>query len=298
MTEVHFNKLCRILLLHSARLTPETVSEVSGRLAAMLESSRPDLVILNGDTLAGPTNDGAALLESFLSPVLRRGIPWTYTFGEGERKTGIEPRALDGIYASVGGCVTGERAEGIDGVTNAVIPMIEEGEVRFLLRLFDTHRETTAYEREYGSPGRSRLPYPLYSRYYMDGVRSCQTAWFDSDHDRRCREAGRTLRELFVFHTPTPEHAQIPLNQAACRFDGILCEDSKCQTVNGGIACAAAESRDVSAILCGHEEENDYFGNWAGMTLGVLPAFRWGAWLAATDGDTTEIQRIRPQNGG
>ena len=291
MTELHFEGKCRILLLHSARLTPETVEEASARLGAMIASASPDLVILDGDTISAPAADPRALFDAFL--VSLSGLPWTYTFGDGEYKCGTDPRALDRIFSSVPGCIVGERAEGIDGITNAVIPMIEEGTVQFLIRLFDTHRETTGYERDYGSPGRSRLPYPLYSHHYMDGVRFCQTAWFDEDHARRSKEAGHALRELFVFHTPTPEHAEIPLNQAACRFDGVFREDSRCQTVNGGIGCAAAESRDVSAILCGHEETNDYFGTWAGMTLGVLPAFACGAWLVTTDGTALSIRRIR-----
>ncbi len=290
MTELHFHNVCRILILHSARLSPETAGDAAARLGAMLPAASPDLLILNGDTVSAPASDPRALLETFLAPL--SGLPWTYVFGDGEYKCGIAPEELDRIFSSVTGCFRGERAEGIDGVTNAVLPMVSDGGSRFLLRLFDTHRETADYERDYGSSGRSRLPYPLYSHHYMDGVRFCQTAWFDEDHARRCGEAGDALREIFVFHTPTPEHAQIPLNQAACRFDGVFREDSKCQTVNGGIGCAAAESRDVAAILCGHEETNDYFGEWAGMTLGVLPAFAYGAWLAATDGKTLSIRRI------
>ncbi len=293
MTELCFDGVCRILLLHSARLTSETVGTSSARLESMIEGTSPDLVILDGDTFASPVPDPAALLADFLGPSVRRGIPWTCTYGDGERKTGFLPEDLERIMASAAGYVPGERAQGIDGITNAVIPMRAGGEIRFLIRLFDTHRETTDYERAYGSPGRSRLPYPLYSHHYMDGVRFCQTAWFDRDHRKRSEAAGHPLRELFVFHTPTPEHAQIPLNQALCRFDGVFCEDSKCQTVNGGISCAAAESRDVSAILCGHEETNDYFGSWAGMTLGVLPAFASSAWLVTTDGTAAAVRRIK-----
>ena len=293
MTEFCREGVFRLLILHSARLTPENTEGSAARLEAMAAEASPDLAILNGDTFSSPISDPGALLGTFLGPLTRRAIPWTYAFGDGERKTGIPPEELDAVFVSVSGCVRGERAEGIDGVTNAVIPMCAGGEIRFLLRLFDTHRETTDYERAYGSPGRSRLPYPLYSHHYMDGVRFCQTAWFDRDHRKRCEAAGHPLRELFVFHTPTPEHAQIPLNQALCRFDGVFGEDSKCQTVNGGISCAAAESRDVSAILCGHEETNDYFGSWAGMTLGVLPAFASGAWLVTTDGTAAAVRRIK-----
>ena len=126
-------------------------------------------------------------------------------------------------------------------------------------------------------------------------MRYNQTAWFDTDHDRLTERWGRRVPELFFFHTPTPEHAQLPLNQGQGGFDGVIREDGMCQTVNGGIAMAAAESGSVLGILCGHETENDWFAQWAGMTMGVEPSFENGAWVIGIrdpDCPSLKVERI------
>ena len=72
----------------------------------------------------------------------------------------------------------------------------------------------------------------------------------------------------------------------------MIREERKCQTVNGGISMAAAESRTVLAILCGHEEKNDYFARWAGMRRGVEPAFDRGAWIVSVEKPADPTVRI------
>ena len=296
MTELNLNAgVFRVLLLHSADLCRENAAEKASLLEKRIEEGKPDLIVCNGDLFSSPVKeeDAKFCLSIFLSPAVRRGIPWTAAFGEGERKTGLSDTVLDRLFRESEGFLPGKRAEGIDGVTNAVLPVTDGRGPALILRLFDTHSETTAYEREYGSPGRSRLPYPLFSHHYMDGVRFNQTAWFDADHEKIREECGREIPEVFFFHTPTPEHAQIPLNQECTRFDGVIREDGKCQTVNGGIAMAAAESGSVLGIFCGHERENDWFASFAGMTFGVEPAFDTGAWTLEITEREVRVHRLR-----
>jgi hypothetical protein len=300
----------RILPTHSVRLVPRgTEQDVSRRtrmtnegkrerLRALLSAAKPDLLLLGGDTLFVPTakDEAAALLTDFLSPAQEAGVPWLFTFGEGERRTGLDAEILRAVFASVPGYAGMRFAGETDGITDGTAAVSKpDGEPALILRLFDTHAETTDYEKAYGSPGRSRLPYPLYSRFYMDGVRYNQTAWFDTDHDRLTELWGRHVPELFFFHTPTPEHAQLPLNQGQGGFDGVIREDGMCQTVNGGIAMAAAESGSVLGIICGHETENDWFAQWAGMTMGVEPSFENGAWVIGIrdpDSPSFKVERV------
>ena len=286
MPEMHWNKSeFRILPLHGVRLGETDGAGKRKRLAALIRAGEPDLLLLNGDTFRVSTDEARARahLSDFLSPAAEAGIPFVFTFGEGERKCGLCGEALLDVFASAPGCLLPERAEETDGCTDGTVVVTNGRDPAplLILRLFDTHAETTAYERAYGSPGRSRLPYPLYTPHYMDGVRFNQTAWFDADCGRLERRYGRRIPELFFFHTPTPEHAQLVHSQDRGGFDGIIREEQKCQTVNGGIIMAAAESRAVLAVICGHEEKNDYYADWAGMKLGVEPAFDTGAWIVS-----------------
>ena len=295
MTELHLNRdAFRVLLIHSAELIPENAAGKAGRLEEMIRAGSPDLVLHNGDAFSSPipAEDARTCLGVFFAPAIRRSIPWTAAFGDGERKTGLDDGALDELFRLSEGFLPGIRAENADGVTNGVLPVWDGSDPALILRLFDTHRETTSYEREYGSPGRSRLPYPLYTHHYMDGVRFNQTAWFDGDADRLRERYGRRIPEVLFFHTPTPEHAQNPLNQEQTGFDGVYREDSKCQTVNGGITMAAAESGTVLGIFCGHERSNDYFASFAGMTLGVEPEFARGAWILEIERTGVRVRRL------
>lgn len=290
------NSAFRILPLHTAGLDAESAVRKRDRLSSLIRKGNPDLILLGGDTFRTPVNEEEArrLLSAFLAPAAEAGIPFAFTFGEGERKCGLPDGVLYDCFSSIPGCLLPDRAVGTDGFTDGTIPVFRDGQSApaLILRLFDTHTETTAYERDYGSPGRSRLPYPLYTPHYMDGVRFNQTAWFDEDRERIEARYGRRIPELFFFHTPTPEHAQLIHSQDRGGFDGIIREERKCQTVNGGIAMAAAESRTVLSILCGHEEKNDYFADWAGMKLGVEPAFDVGAWLVSVDSPSSPSVRI------
>ncbi len=298
MPELHWkNSDFRILPLHTVRLDEESAARKRDRLSSLIQAGEPDLILLGGDTFLSPVPEEEArrLLSDFLAPAVDSGLPIAFTFGEGERKCGLSDEALWEIFTSVPGCLLLDRAEGTDGFTDGTLPVFreEQGTPSLILRLFDTHTETTSYEREYGSPGRSRLPYPLYTPHYMDGVRFNQTAWFDKDQERIAERYGRTIPELFFFHTPTPEHAQLIHSQDRGGFDGVIREERKCQTVNGGIAMAAAESRTVLSIICGHEEKNDYFAEWAGMKLGVEPAFDHGAWIVSvTPAPSVQITRL------
>ena len=289
----------RILPLHGVRLDGENAREKRDRLASLIRSGDPDLLVLNGDTFRSPVSEKEAMesARTLLEPARDAGIPFVFTFGEGERKCGLTDEVLYGILSTLPGCVLPDRAEETDGFTDGTVPVFREGRrtPALILRLFDTHTETTAYERDYGSPGRSRLPYPLYTPHYMDGVRFNQTVWFDRDVERLAGKYGRRIPELFFFHTPTPEHAQLPLNQGRGCFDGVIREERKCQTVNGGITMAAAESRTVLAVICGHEEKNDYYADWAGMRMGVEPSFDHGAWIVSVrdpDNPAVRIERI------
>ena len=289
----------RILPLHGVRLDAENAAEKRDRLASLIWSGDPDLLVLNGDTFRSPVSEKEAMesVRTFLEPARDAGIPFVFTFGEGERKCGLTDEVLYGILSALPGCVLPDRAEETDGFTDGTVPVRREGKSSpvLILRLFDTHTETTAYERDYGSPGRSRLPYPLYTPHYMDGVRFNQTVWFDRDIERLAERYEARIPELFFFHTPTPEHAQLPLNQGRGGFDGVIREERKCQTVNGGITMAAAESRTVLAVICGHEEKNDYYADWAGMRMGVEPSFDHGAWIVSVrdpDNPAVRIERI------
>lgn len=295
---VWINESFRILPVHGVRLGAGSVHEKRDTLAGQIAAGKPDLALFNGDTfgLAVSEDEARVLLCEFVRPLAASRIPFTFTLGEGDRKCGLSDKVLMDIFSSTPGCVHPEYAEGIDGISNGTVPVCRPGREKpaLILRLFDTHCETTSYEQEYGSPGRSRLPYPLYTPHYMDGVRFNQTIWFDEDADRLAERYGSPIPEVFFFHTPTPEHAELPLNQDRGGFDGMIREARRCQTVNGGIGMAAAESRRVLGIICGHEETNDYFADWAGMKLGVEPAFGRGAWIVSLESpDSTRLSIIR-----
>ena len=253
-----------VIMVHSLGGSAERAAP---GLEKAVRASPPDLVILNGDIVCGISDpDEFASAASLIAKAAgATGAKFAVTFGDRDDKNGLSRADQLAVYRSLG-CLTEAGEDDIDGVGNCVIGVKKDGKTVLCVRLFDSHSETTAYEREYGSPSRSRLPYPLYSHYYMDGVRFNQTMWLR-------RTCDTEIPELLFFHIPTPEHAQLPLNASQVGFDGVQCEEVRCQTVNGGLSMTAADLGNILGIFCGNDEKNDFFGHWGGMTLGVAPSF-------------------------
>lgn len=271
----------RILELHGAETTPESAENIRGRIAALLDETKPDLVYLTGDNVAGieDVETLKRVLPAVVGPIEERGIEWTHVFGDMDRRGGLEAEAQLPVYQSYPHCHTIAGPEDLDGCGNYLLPVLQKnGEPAFVLWGMDTGCEIGVYEQKYHSPTRARLAAPLYTEHYMDGIHMCHTMWYWHTSKALEAEYGRLIPGLMFFHVSTQEHSIIPMNETHAHMTGVMKAQVVCSVVCAGMWSAVFERKDVVGIYCGHTrgEQNNFVGDYGGVRLGLSAAFKDG----------------------
>ncbi|MCQ2432200.1 MAG: metallophosphoesterase [Clostridia bacterium] len=250
------------------------------RLGAMLDEAEPDLLLFLGDTVRAPGTDRELrdALDRLTAPASERGIPFAFCFGDRDlRSAGIGSGEMSRIWREYPLCVSGSGENGVD-----VLTVSDAAGDTAALRLWclDSHEEIGGYEAVCGSPTKARLAKPLYTKYYMDGVRFSQTVEYDRREEVFAAQEGTpAVPGVMFFHTPCPEFSIAVMNAVQTMLRGNVEGIVRCSTVNGGIFSAAAERHNVKAIVCGHDGGDCYAARYCGMELVKTPA------VGSTSGD-------------
>lgn len=258
-------------------------------MAKVLDTQRPDFVVINGDVIAGAmtTTQVYQAFNNVVMPMESRGIPWAITLGNHD----IEASALSG--ARVNGASLVDFAMRYKHNKNTVSPVsvgasnahivIEksDGTPGFSLWLLDSlryhHTERAGQSTEY---------LPAY-----DYLRPEQVQWyFDTSLELEHRW-GRKVPGLMWFHIPTFEHrdmwfggpfhsSQEAHEQAKIRHQivGEKNEDVCMGALNSGIYAAVQQRGDVLGMYCGHDHVNTFMGNYFGVELGYGPGTGFGSY--------------------
>ena len=269
-----------ILTLHGTALRTDTaedtaLSACAERLGRLIGAVSPDLVLFCGDTLSEPKDPDAvrSALAVLTKPLSDADIPFAMVPGDREQREGcLSVGQQTAIWKTLPGFHALADADALG--YNDVLPVCrKDGTPALLLWLFDTHGEIGGYEKTYGAPYRARLARPIYTKYYMDGVRFSQTTGYRRTAEKTEAEYGKKLPGLFFFHTPLPEYTMCARNALQTGMNGTQTGEVRCQTVDGGLFLAAAERHDVSAMIAAHNGENCFAARYCGITLLTSPGF-------------------------
>ena len=245
-------------------------------LTALVEETKPDLVLFLGDT-AGPgiihietEAELRTMLDVLSAPMENAGIPWAHVFGNHDDNYGLPNNVQQTVYESYPHCISKAGPDEISGVGNYVLPVLDAAEERILFNVFglDSHSGMNEFCRDFGLPSETRFFQPSsLSQSGYDTVHFDQIAWYWETS--RAMEAynGAKIPALMVMHIPLPEHALITMHRDDCNFDGTQLEDVACTPLNSGLFSACLQRGDVRAICCGHDHVNDFCGEYCGITL-------------------------------
>lgn len=115
----------KVLVLADCQDGAEPKERMMCFLRAMLDLTSPDLVVFTGDNVIESTADRFWQgLEALLAPLIERGIPYAYTFGNHDDEFGVTKEQMKAIYESTGDCRTVDAAPGITGMGNCVLPVL------------------------------------------------------------------------------------------------------------------------------------------------------------------------------
>ncbi len=218
------------------------------RINEVLETERPDLVVLTGDIVYAAPADTA--MRTVLSCVSSHKIPFVVTFGNHDNEQGKTRAELYDVIRSMPYNIQPDRGnvespdyilpvESFDGKKDAA-----------LLYCLDSH----SYSKLPDVKGYDWLTFDQVNWYRY------QSAWYKE------KNGGKVLPALAFFHIPLPEYNEAASDENAILF-GTRMEKACAPSLNSGMFTAMKESGDVMATFVGHDHDNDYSVMWKGILL-------------------------------
>lgn len=239
-TDVHYN---------GSRQSQVALSVVD----SVLRHERPDLVVLTGDVLWGPS--GKENLLTVLGRISQYDVPFVYEFGNHDSEmTGMSNRELYNLARTV---------------KNNLLPDLSaQKELDFTLRILSHDGRKTAavlycldsHSYPAGFPKDKR--HGTYAWLSFD-----QIAWYRQQSAAFTKEnGGKPYPALAFFHIPVPEYHDAVEDENAVLI-GTRRETVCSPDFNSGMFTAMHMGGDVMGIFCGHDHDNDYAVMWHDILL-------------------------------
>lgn len=245
-------------------------------LSALLDSSKPDLVLILGDTVWGDAAESVESITNFLKEVIgcieERKIPWAHVFGGHDDEKGIKNEVQEDIYESFEYCLSKRGPEDVSGTGNYVLPVKSSDGKRIVYNVWglDSHDNASEFADEFGlSEDRWFLYLPdnfsIDSHY--DTFRFDQLMWYWNSSKELEEFAGYKIPGLMVCHMPIPEYILCYKNVAQTKYRGNMREHCGCNMINSGMFSTLVQRGDVKTFICGHDHINDYAGTYCGVKM-------------------------------
>lgn len=263
----------RILVLADCQDSEKPSERMMSFIGAMLDLNAPDLVVLLGDNvIEGEKSKFRRGAEALLAPLVERGIPYAYVYGNHDDEYGMTKDVMTEVYESIGDCRTFDAAPEISGVGNCTIPVKSSDGARtaFILWMIDSGN----YDSEYGG---------------YDHVHEDQLEWMKATAAEY--NADGVIPSLVFQHIIPPEgfdllvESSLPegtqgtkayggknyalrLNDKA---EGYLGEFPCPPTVNSGETGVLASLGGVIGVAVGHDHANSFIGKVGGIDFIQCP---------------------------
>ena len=248
-------------------VNPDTVRLID----AAAEREKPDLVIFTGDQIQGYSgcyrtdtyNKVQKVIAAYVEPLVKRGIPFTMTFGNHDDDCVVSKSAQLELYGEHNGFVMGEARSKDDPATHFINLKDSDGKKDiFSLYIIDSNKkdENGAY-----AP-----------------VKKEQIEWLE-----KVREANGYLPALAFQHIPVPEFykviKKVPFwTRGAVEAyksrkntfwllegdEGFMGETPAVPEINNGEFDSLKKHGDILGLFVGHDHVNSFVRNLEGVDLG------------------------------
>ena len=238
---------------------------------ALLEATRPDLVIVTGD-LCFPVGfssfsfNNTAPVQQFAAFMRNTGSPWAFTYGnhDTESYAASDRHTLNELYKSLSWKTSRTLLypyvqPEITGRNNQLIELREkDGSLTWALFLIDSNA--------YTGDGLNKYDY----------IHDDQAAWYRSEVLRLNAETGHTVPSLVFFHIPLQEYKTAyelyeQDSDAVTRFFGENTEKTPdkvcCSEYPSSIFDTAVELGSTRGFFCGHDHYNNMSLEYRGIRL-------------------------------
>lgn len=244
----------------------------------VLDETTPDMVVFGGDNILGTD---LRAYEQLLSPLVARGIPFTFVFGnhDGESSDLSLEETLD-VYQQYDGCLAYDADPDLHGCAthNLEVKSSDGTKTAFNLWLFDSGNYVSYSD---GSGG-------------YDCVRENQIEWYKTKSlELQVANGGELVPSLAFQHIIVREVYDALYSKTTNRgdktknfqdgtsynktpnpfkFDGIIQSTPSPSSDNEGEWDAFVERGDVLGCITGHDHTNSFVANYKGVDIIQCPA--------------------------
>ena len=274
----------RILVFTDTHQHNTDYPEMIAFLGEAVDYSKPDLVVFDGDNVAGSACENAgtelAAIAKIINPVVERGVPFAFVYGNHDQE--YRPGGQDGraammaMYQSFSGCLATDALG--DGKSVFNLPIYsgrDAGKLVSNLWFFDSGQHDPS-----GAEG-------------YDWVHKDQIDWYVAESQAlQAQNGGAKVPSLAFQHIPVPETCEIYpampfeipsltmtvlgtprlLVPNLLKFDGVILERVSPPYYSEGQFDAWVERGDVVAAVFGHDHANDFIARVRGIDLVGCPS--------------------------
>lgn len=231
----------------------ERSDEVLQNMRAVLDTERPNLVVLTGDIVTG-TKPNWPTLESWevlTNVLIEYKVPYAIVFGNHDDEAQKTRADLLTYLAARPYClIADEGGEKVAGIGNYVLPVYNsKDEVAQLLYCMDSHAYSLFKEEGVGGYG------------WFD---RSQIEWF-AQRNEQFLNTNKNLKALCFFHIPLPEY-QWAYDHGQFKR-GVRMEDECAPIINTGMFAEMVQQGNVWGTFVGHDHNNNYVAQHLNIAL-------------------------------
>ena len=290
----------RILMMSDAHHKHARGALTVRAMETLIDATKPDLVLLNGDNVAGFTcrEMFEEQLAELVSPMETRHIPWAHVFGNHDQTPEVPKIIQEAVYESYPWCVSKAGPEELPGSGNYFLPVLnEKDEPCFGVWGIDSQQDFKTQTVPLDYPGDLYwdvlMPSPIVSYSDYDFIRFEQVMWYWNTSVELERLCGRKIPSLMMFHIPLIEFHAMLRNAGRTGLKGEYNERLSTSEINSGIFAAAFQRGDVKAMFAGHDHINTFDGIYGGIHMGFDGSIGYDAYGTRENDPGHDRERLR-----
>ncbi len=260
---------------------PTPDADTLSALKTLTDKEDPDLVLFAGDISAACTNEESlrAYLDALTGHLEEKGIYWAHVFGNHNVvQGGLSKEEQQAVYASYTYCLSKTGPKDVQGVTNYMLPVYAFDETKTAPVFAVWGMDSGSTMNDEGLAGEEILLDTLAYRGKDDTkfayMPFSQVLWYYNTSREVETYVGQQVPALMYFHFPIQEHYEILLNRNVpiVNFTGDVKGDVSASPLNSGMFTALEERNDVKTVVCAHDTNNTYSGDFCEITLSYAGA--------------------------
>lgn len=243
---------------------PGQDTATTGLTNRILDTERPDFVVLNGDLITGENtyaSNSTSYVDSIVTPFVQKGYKWASTYGNHDSAPNLDRAAILREEQKYPNAYTEHGPSGTDGVTNYMIPV-------YPASFSSIERTPAALMWFFDSRGGTHIGDNV-----PDWVSNGTAAWFRETRNTYQARWG-VLPSIAFVHIPMRafyDLQQSAANVSGSHYPGLNADVPLAQQGDGAESVpfmqALLDTPGLHSVYSGHDHGDSWCGRWPDGTL-------------------------------